>query len=151
MLIVWSLNWYGSADGKKWGPTVFMIIGPDLYPHRQRYESVSLWYGTGSCFFFSGWQAANKKLDSYSPIFYSKFFLLITFWRYIYISFHREKRQKEVTKTVEIKVFLACWWKDPDPDPFKIMTDPSGYPGGSPKTYGSGSTTLRIGKYTQWP
>ncbi len=30
-------------------------------------------------------------------------------------------------KTVEIKVFLhyfACWWKDPDPELYKKITDP---------------------------
>ncbi len=53
-------------------------------------------------------------------------FMLIPFWRYIYIILQRQK----VKKTVKVKVFLhffAGWWKDPDPevDPYKKkITDP---------------------------
>jgi hypothetical protein len=48
--------------------------------------------------------------------------------------FYREKLKKK-SQSQGFSKFLACWWKDSDPDPDKIMTDPVG-----PKT--SGSTTL---------
>ncbi len=80
-------------------------------------------------------QEANKKLIVF------KVFLLMAFWRYIYIIF-KDKKSKRSHKTVEIKVFLtifAWWWKDSDPDPHLWLVDPD--PGG-PKTCGSGSGTL---------
>jgi len=79
-------------------------------------------------FFVSGWQDANKK----EVLFFNVFFL-ITFWRYISISFI-DKKSKRSHKMVEIKIFLfltflAFWWNGPDPDP------------GDPKTY-EGSTNM---------
>ncbi len=50
----------------------------------------------GPVFFFSGWQDANKKY-----VFYSKFLFLITFWMYIYISFHRYKKSKKSCNMIE--------------------------------------------------
>jgi len=86
-----------------------------------------------------------KKISLGNPVSFSKFrcplprdilvpilFLLVTFWRYIYISLQRWKVKKK-SQTIEIKVFLIFffrWWRDSDL-----------YPGG-PKTYGSWSITL---------
>ncbi len=77
--------------------------------------------------------------------------LLITFWRYIYISLLRYKKvtKKPQNSTVGIKMFLTflAWWtmkkgfgSGSRSGSVQIMADP-----GDPKTYGSyrsGSTTL---------
>ncbi len=73
-------------------------------------------------------QDANKKLS------FKTFFLLITFWRYVYIMFKNKKSQKS-DKTVGIKVFLTTFaWCQEDPDPYWYLwlVDPD--PGG-PKKY----------------
>ncbi len=100
--------------------------------------------GSGSCY-FRHWpsQDANKKLI------FLQVFLLITFWRYMYIIF-KDKKSKRSHKAVGTKVFLtffAWWWKDPDHDPepdpvldpnlWLMYPDPD--PGG-PKTCGSGGS-----------
>ncbi len=65
--------------------------------------------------------------------FLTQCFLLITFWRYIYIIFQRQKVKKS-HKIVGIKVFLTIFaWlkKDPDPDPGGQKTCGSGFGSGS--------------------
>jgi hypothetical protein len=66
---------------------------------------------------------------------------------YIDIIFQRYKVIKESqNKTVGVKVFLTiyAWWqRDPDPDPYIVITDPD--PGG-PKTYGSATRYPKIRK-----
>jgi len=74
--------------------------------------------------------------NKFFQIFFAYYFLKVRSSVFIDI---KSKRSYNI---VEIKVFLlffSCLWKDPDADPYKIMTDMD--PGG-PKTYGSGSTTL---------
>ncbi len=51
-------------------------------------------------FFVSGWQDANKK-----EVLFFTVSLLITFWKYIYISFHRKKSQKRSHKIVDSYFF----------------------------------------------
>jgi hypothetical protein len=62
--------------------------------------------GSGSCY-FRHWpsQDANKKLI------FKKVFLLITFWRYMYIIF-KDKKSKRSRKAVGSKVFITffAWW-----------------------------------------
>ncbi len=44
-----------------------------------------------------------------------------------------DKKSQRSHKTVKIKVFLtifAWWWKDPEPDPYLLLTDPDADPGG---------------------
>ncbi len=73
--------------------------------------------------------------DSDSPIFVidlqdaNKKFFACTFWKYIYISFQREKviKKSQNSKNSSFLTMFAWWWKDPDP--------------GGPKTYGPGSAT----------
>ncbi len=90
--------------------------------------SVPLTDGSGSCFFRHRLTRCQKTLSFFQS------FWLITFWRYIYISFN-----KKLSKEVEIKVFLTFLLvderirmaqkhmdpTDPDPDPqhwFKLFS-----------------------------
>jgi hypothetical protein len=64
-------------------------------------------------FFGNGFQDVNKNE------FFLRFFLLISYCTYINISLQDNILFYESQKG-EIMVylnFLACWWKDPDPDP----------------------------------
>ncbi len=92
-------------------------------------------FGSGSWYFVSGLQDAKKISFCFQS------YLLITFWRLIYISFRRQKViKKQKLLKFSFFFFFCCWLKDlhsgPLPDPYKVMKDPGG-----PKTYGSGSTT----------
>jgi hypothetical protein len=80
-----------------------------------------------SCFFHQWLKMPIKNK------FFPKLFCLLLFegsqgtFTWVFI----DKKSKRSHKIVEIKVFLtffACCWKDldPDPDPYKIMTDPDG-------------------------
>ncbi len=67
--------------------------------------------------FLIGLQDANKIL-----ILFKKFFCIL-FLKVHLQNFSKIKSQKEVTKTVESKVFLTTYFwlllkKDPDPDPY---------------------------------
>ncbi len=78
--------------------------------------SVTFWYrsGSGSCSFLQ-WLSRCQKM------FFSCFFCLLLSEGTL-SSFFKDKKLARTHKTVVIKVFLnffACWWKDPDPDPYK--------------------------------
>ncbi len=59
--------------------------------------SMTFWCGSGSCH-FRHWPSRRQQKTNWK-----KNFLLITFWRYIYI---KDKKSKTSHKTVGIKVFL---------------------------------------------
>ncbi len=111
-------------------------------------------------FFVSGWQAAKKYV----------FFPSVFAYYFLKVHLHQFKDKKKSQKG-EIQVFLnffAYWWKDPDPESPKIMTDTD--PGGQKKINrtpfkqniysllisgsshcGFGSTTLVKGNYPVLP
>jgi hypothetical protein len=61
-------------------------------------------------FFINGWQMQTKNYV---------FFLLLTFQRYVHISFHRWKgiKKSQHCRNQGVSYFFFCWWKDP----YKIM------------------------------
>jgi hypothetical protein len=66
----------------------------DLLIRMRIHGSLPLTYWSRSCFFVSSWKDTNKKL----------IFLLLTYWRFIYVSFQKFKKKSQ--NKVEIKVFL---------------------------------------------
>ncbi len=96
----------------------------DLFKFYSVSVSVTFWCGSGSgsCS-FRLWPSRRQQIKK------KKYFLLITFWRYIYITLRNKMSQNSRNKGFSLFVW---WWKDLDP--FLWLTDPD--PGG-PKTYGS--------------
>jgi hypothetical protein len=78
------------------------------------------WFGSGSCFFYSGWQDANPK-----KVLYFKVFWLLLF-KGTFTSVFKAKKAKRSHKIMVPKSrfssCFACWWKNPDP--YTILTDP---------------------------
>ncbi len=73
--------------------------------------SMTVWCGSGSadpCLWLMDPDLAFFGIDFQD----AKVFLLITFWRYIYIIFLKHKKSKRSRKIVGIKVFLTifAWW-----------------------------------------
>jgi len=79
------------------------------------YGSVPLTYGSGSYCFR---QAANK-----NRVFFFEVFLLITFWKYIYISLQRKKKAKRSYKGRN-QGFLLVLMEGSGSGYVQIMTDP---------------------------
>jgi hypothetical protein len=77
--------------------------------------------------------------DTDKKIIYKKVFLLITFWKYIYIIF-KDKKSKRSHKAVGIKVFLTIFaWRQKRPGSGSIpLTNGSGSVFRRPKTCRSG-------------
>ncbi len=84
----WGGSGSGSADPYLW------LMDPDPDP------------GSGSCYFRHWHSRCQQKTN-----FLTQFFLLITFWSYIYIIFQRQKVKKS-HKIVGIKVFLTIFAYD---------------------------------------
>ncbi len=98
---------------------------PRSAPLTQCCGSMTFWGGSGSCYFRHWPSRCQQKTN-----FLTQFFLLITFWRYIYIIFQRYKVEKG-HKIVGIKVFLTI---------FGMLIEGSGSGSASiPLTGGSGS------------
>ncbi len=96
--------------------------------------------GSGSCYFRHWPSRCQQKTN-----FLTQFFLLITFWSYIYIIFQRYKVKKS-HKIEGIKVFLTifAWWqKDPDPGGQKTC-------GSGVSCCGTGSAWIRLFEEA-WP
>ncbi len=118
----------------------------ELY-HSQCCGSVMFWYGSGSVALTNGSESGSGSGSCYFHPLPSRrakkyFFLLIIFWRYIYIIFLR----KRSLKTAGIKVLsLFCLMIEGSGSEPLTKTDPDPDPGG-PKTfqsYGSRSLTLQ--------
>jgi hypothetical protein len=71
------------------------------------------------------------------------YFLLITFWSYIYIISQRQKVTKKSQNSRNHGFsYFFCLIKDPDPEhPYLILMDPN--PGGQ-KTYGSATLSIKV-------
>jgi hypothetical protein len=80
--------WRGSGSGSGSADLCFWLMDPDSDPDLDPDPAI----------FIINLQDANKKLIN-------KVFLLITFWRYIYIIF-KDKKSKRSHKTVRIQVFF---------------------------------------------
>ncbi len=92
--------------------------------------SVPLTYGSGSYFLRKRLTRCQQK-----KFFSQRFWLLL--FEGTFTSVFIAKKSKRRHKIVEIMFFSYFFPFFPDPDPYKIMTDPGGL-----KTYASGSTTL---------
>ncbi len=70
-------------------------------------------FGSRSCYFCPWPSRQQQKITFY------KFFLLITFWRDIYIIFQRQKvnKKSQNSRNQGFSYYFAWWQKDLDPDP----------------------------------
>ncbi len=77
---------------------------PDLDPRIHASELMDPYSDPDPAIFVIDFQDANKKL-----IFLKKVFLLITFWRYIYIIF-KDKKSKRSRKVIKGFLTIFAWW-----------------------------------------
>ncbi len=94
---------------------------------------MTFWFGSGSrsCYFCHWPSGRQQKL-----IFYRSF-LLITFWKYIYIIFQRQKVKRSKKNSRNRGCSYYFFFMIEGSDPYLWLTDPDPDPGG-PKSYGSG-------------